>query len=146
MRPQEKRKTIPQKNLENFLLSEPVPLDKSMLDEITQSYLKLYGKEYEKLTNVQKVFIQNSIKSIVEITRSYYRFPSLALKLRKNDYNIVEFTLHPNGDISGLRIVQPGNYSFYDKSILEAIQYAYKDYPRPKEATKIKFYITYRVY
>jgi protein TonB len=146
VRPQEKRKTIPQKNLENFLLSEPVPLDKSMLDEITQSYLKLYGKEYEKLTNVQKVFIQNSIKSIVEITRSYYRFPSLALKLRKNDYNIVEFTLHPNGDISGLRIVQPGNYSFYDKSILEAIQYAYKDYPRPKEATKIKFYITYRVY
>lgn len=146
IKPQKRRETVQNKNLENFLLSEPVPLNRSMLDEITQSYLKLYGKEYDKLTNVQKVFIQNNIKTIVEITRSHYTFPTIALRLKKNDYNIVEFTLHPNGDISGLKIVQPGNYSFYDESILEAIQFAYKDYPRPKVATKIKFYITYRVY
>lgn len=146
IKPQKRRETVSQKNLENFLLEEPAPLDRTMLDDITKSYLKLYGKEYDKLTNVQKVFIQNNIKTIVEITRSYYRFPPIAIKLRKNDYNIVEFTLHPNGDISGLKIVKPGDYSFYDKSILETIEFAYKDYPRPKVATKIKFYITYRTY
>ena len=132
--------------MENFLLAEPIPLDKEMLDEITKSYLDLYGEEYNTFTKIQKVFIQNSIKSIVQITRNYYKFPRLAIELRKNDFNIVEFTLHPNGDISNLRIVKPGNYSFYDKSILEAIEIAYKDYPRPKEPTKIKFYITYNVY
>ncbi|RXK14623.1 hypothetical protein CP965_04045 [Halarcobacter mediterraneus] len=142
----QREKDIEKRSLENFLLAEPIPLDKEMLDEITKSYLDLYGEEYNSFTKVQKVFIQNSIKSIVQITRNHYRFPELAIKLRKNDFNIVEFVLHPNGDISNLRIVKPGNYSFYDKSILEAIEIAYKDYPRPKEPTKIKFYITYNVY
>ena len=146
IKPQEKRKTIKKKSLENFLLSNPVPVDVEMLDEITKSYIKTYGKEYEKLTNVQKVFIQNNLKNIVTITRSYYRFPSIAIKLRKSDYNVVEFLLHPNGDISGLKIIKNGQYSFYDKSIIETIQYAYKDYPRPKETTKIRFFITYKVY
>ncbi|WP_320033631.1 TonB family protein [Halarcobacter sp.] len=146
IKPQEKRKTIPNKNLENFLLKDPVPVDVDMLDAMTKSYIKTYGKEYEKLTNVQKVFIQNNLNDIVSITRKYYRFPSIALKLKKNDYNIVEFSLHPNGDISGLKIIKPGEYSFYDKSILETIEFAYKDYPRPKETTKIRFFITYKTY
>jgi len=146
IKPQEKRKTIPNRSLENFLLSNPVPVDLDMLDAMTKSYIRTYGKEYENLTNVQKVFIQNNLKNIVSITRKYYRFPSLALKLKKNDYNVVEFYLHPNGDISGLKIIQKGKYSFYDKSIIETIEYAYKDYPRPKETTLIRFYIRYRTY
>jgi len=146
IKPTPKRETVEKKSLENFLLKDPVPLDKEMLDDLTKSYVKLYGQEYNSFTKVQKVFIQNKIRDIVEITRKYYRFPRLAIKLRKNDFNIVEFTLHPNGDISGLRITKKGEYSFYDDSIIETIQIAYKDYPRPKEPTKIKFYLTYTVY
>ncbi|WP_321315048.1 energy transducer TonB [Halarcobacter sp.] len=146
IKPQEKRKTIPNRSLENFLLSNPVPVDLNMLDVFTQKQIKTYGDEYDKFTNVQKVFIQNNLKNIVVITRRYYRFPPIAEKLQKNDYNIVEFYLYPNGDISDLRIVQKGRYSFYDKSILETIEFAYKDYPRPKVKTKIRFFITYRTY
>ncbi|XPV70578.1 MAG: energy transducer TonB family protein [Halarcobacter sp.] len=146
IKPVEKRKTIKKKSLENLLLTEPIPLDKNLLDDITKSYVKLYGQEYNSMTKIQKVFIQSKIKDIVEITRQYYRFPRIAIKLRKNDFNIVEFKLHPNGDISDLKIVQKGEYSFYDKSIIEAIEIAYKDYPRPKETTKIKFYLTYTIY
>lgn len=146
IKPVKKRETIEKRSLENLLLTEPIPLDKNLLDDLTKSYVKLYGEEYNSMTKVQKVFIQSKIKQIVEITRKYYRFPRIAIKLRKNDFNIVEFTLHPNGDISGLKIVKKGEYAFYDKSIIEAIEIAYKDYPRPKEPTKIKFYLTYRIY
>ena len=146
IKPQKKRRTIPKKSLENFILDQPEPLNMEMLDEMTQKYLRLYGKEYNNLTKVQKVYLQKNLNSIVQITRSYFRFPRLALKLKKNDYNIVEFIFYPNGDISNLKIVQKGEYSFYDKAILEAIEIAYKDYPRPKKPTKIKFFITYQVY
>ncbi|RXJ68218.1 hypothetical protein CRV08_08160 [Halarcobacter ebronensis] len=143
IKPQEKRKTIENRSLENFLLSEPVPVNKKMLDKITQSYIDLYGKEYENFTNVQKVFIQNHIRTIVEITRSYFSFPDLAIKMNLNDYNEIEFVLYPNGDISGLKIIKNGEYSVYDKAIIETVQYAYKDYPRPKEPTQIRMFINY---
>lgn len=141
-----KRKKITNKSLENFLLDQRTPLNKNVLDKATQSYLELYGKEYNSFTKIQKVFIQNNIKSIVKITKKYYRFPDIAKRFGKNDFNIVEFILHPNGDIANLRISKKGKYYFYDKSILEAIEVAYKDYPKPKKATKIKFYVSYKIY
>ena len=146
IKPQEKRKRVQDRSLENFFLSSPEPVNKEMLDKVTKSYIDLYGREYENFTNVQKVFIQNKLKSIVEITRSYYQFPAIAIKLKKNDYNAVEFFLYPNGDISDLKIIIPGEYDFYDDSIIEAIEYAYKDFPRPKTKTKIRFYIQYRTH
>lgn len=146
IKPQEKRKTIPRKSLENFLLAEPVPLDKSMLDNITRSYLNLYGEEYNSFTKVQKVYIQNNIKNIVAITERYFTFPEIALRKKLKDYNVVEFMFYPNGNISDLRIITKGDYAVYDKAILEAIEFAYKDFPRPKTATKIRFYLRYIVY
>jgi len=60
--------------------------------------------------------------------------------------NIVEFTLHPNGDISDLKISNSSGYSSLDENTIETIEYAYKDYPRPKSPTKIKIYVYYKLY
>ncbi len=143
---QEKRKSIEKKSLENFLLSEPIPLDINMLDNITKSYLKLYGEEYNSFTKVQKVFLQKNLKDIGKITQRYLEYPRIAIQIEQEGMNIVEFFLYPNGDISDLKIVYSSGYSVLDKNSIETIEIAYKDYPRPKTKTKIKIYIFYKLY
>lgn len=148
IKPQERRKSIDKKSLENFLLSEPV-LDKELLDEVTKSYLKLYGEEYNKFTKVQKAFLQNSLKKIGEITQKYLYekgYPRIAVKTGQQGVNVVEFFLYPNGDIKDLKIINSSSYATLDKNTIETIEIAYKDYPRPKEVTKIRIYVYYRLY
>lgn len=136
-----------QKQTLNSFLSAPV-LDTKFLDQVTQSYIKLYGEEYNNMTKVQKVYLQKNLKDIGRITQKYLNMPRAAvqLKLYGHHRNIVEFILHPNGDISNLRITSTSGYSFFDKETLETIEIAYKDYPRPKEPTKVKIYVTYSIY
>lgn len=146
IKPQEKRKTIPKKSLENFLLAEPVPLDTVMLDDITKSYIKLYGEEYNSFTKVQKVYLQKNLKNIGRITQKYLRYPTIAAKTNQQGMNIVQFFLHPNGDISELKMINSSGYSSLDKNSIETIEFAYKDYPRPKTKTKVKIYVYYKLY
>lgn len=60
--------------------------------------------------------------------------------------NVVQFYLHPNGDISGLRLKREIGYRVLDKHTIEVIKTAYKDYPRPERTTKIIFYVTYEIH
>lgn len=146
IKPQRKRQTIKNKSLENFFLSEPVPLDMELLDNMTRKYLKVYGKEYNSFTNVQKVFLQNNLGKFQIITQKVLNrlgYPELARKRRLSGTNVVEFIFHPNGDISNLRLTANSKYEVFDKHTLELIEIAYKDYPRPKSPTKIKFFVTY---
>lgn len=143
---QRKRETIPKKSLENFLLAQPEPVDIQMLDDITKSYLKLYGEEYNNFTKVQKVFLQNNLRNIGRITEKYLRYPKIAVRTRQQGMNIVEFFLHPSGDISDLKLFNSSGYSVLDKNSLETIEIAYKDYPRPKTKTKIRIYVYYNLY
>lgn len=133
-----------QKSLMEDIMKEP--LDLRMLDRLTQSYIKLYGQEYNDFTKVQKVFIQNNINLIGRITQKYLRYPRIAIKTRQKGMNIVEFILYPNGDISEPVIINSSRYQALDKNTLKTISIAYKDYPKPKEATKIRIYVTYRLY
>ncbi len=146
VKPSKKRETVENKSLENFLLTEPVPVDNVMLDEITQSYLRLYGEEYNSFTKVQKVYLQKNLKNIGRITQKYLKYPQIAVRTAQQGMNIVEFVLHPNGDISDLRITNSSGYSTLDENTIETIEIAYKDYPRPKENTKIKIYVYYKLY
>lgn len=148
-KPQKKRRTIPKKSLENFFLSDPEPLDREMLDNITHNYLKVYGKEYNSFTKVQKVFLQNNIKIFTQITqRTLNRlgYPRLAARMRLNGSNIVEFIFHPDGSISDLKLSLNAEHKVFDKRTIELIEFAHKDYPRPKEKTKIKFIVNYISY
>ncbi len=150
--PKEKPKTALEKEQEklkketltDYLLTPE--LDRNMLDNITKSYLELYGEEYSSFNQVQKVFLQKNLRDIGRITEKYLRYPSLAARLRQDGTNIVEFMLYPNGDISDLRLTSSSHSSSLDDNTLETIRIAYKDYPRPKEPTKIKIYVNYFLY
>jgi protein TonB len=141
---QKEQKKQKEQTLTDFLSTPEV--DREMLDDLTKSYLDLYGKEYNEFNEVQKVFLKNNLKDIGRITQRYLRYPSLAVRLQQQGTNIVEFTLYPNGDIKHLKITHSSNSTSLDDNTLETIQIAYKDYPRPKEPTKIKIYVNYFLY
>lgn len=109
----------------------------------------LYGGEFNTYSPTQKKFIRNNLGTIHRITqRTLTRngYPSVAVRTRQQGTNVVSFYLHPNGDISGLKLKTPIGYATLDKNTLEVIRIAYKNYPLPNKKTRIVFYVTYTLY
>ena len=110
---------------------------------------KLYGKEFDTYTPSQKNFIKKNLGLIHRITqRTLTRngYPEIAVRTRQQGTNVVSFYLHPNGDISGLKLKRKIGYAALDGNTLEVIRIAYKDYPLPNKKTKIIFYVQYSLY
>jgi len=110
---------------------------------------QLYGGEFNTFTPTQKKFIKNNLGRIHNITQrtlTIKGYPDVAVKTRQQGTNIVTFYLHPNGDITGLRLKRRIGYAALDQNTLEVIRIAYKDYPYPKTKTKITFYVKYSMY
>ncbi len=110
---------------------------------------KLYGAEFQNFTSTQKEFIKNNLDTIQEITqRTLTRrgYPEGAGRTGQEGTNVVSFNLHPNGDISDLRLKTRIGYRALDENTLSLIRVAYMDYPYPSTTTKIVFYVTYSIY
>ena len=110
---------------------------------------KLYGSEFDSFTPVQKKFIRDKLGEIHRITQNTLTrngYPSVAARTRQQGVNVVTFYLHPNGDISGLRLKRRMGYAALDQNTLEVIRTAYMHYPRPKTKTKITFYVNYELF
>ena len=153
----EKQKETPLSRLAGSLgapsmpVSEPKP---PSIEDIgsalsNSEFRALYKDEFDHFTPEQKKFIRNNLSRIQGITQHYLTirgYPYTAARLGQSGMNIVEFDLHPNGDISGLKVIKGAGFEDLDINSLDTIKTAYKDYPRPKEKTKIRFYIYYRLY
>jgi len=110
---------------------------------------QLYGSEFNSFSATQKKFIRRNLSTIHKITqRTLTRngYPDVAIRTKQQGTNVVSFYLHPNGDISNLRLKRPIGYAALDKNTLKVIRIAYKDYPLPNKKTKIIFYVNYRIY
>jgi len=120
--------------------------DRSSADRMIR---QLYGKEFYSYTKTQQKFIRNNLSEIYRITQNtlYMNgYPDVAVRTGQQGVNVVSFYLHPNGDISNLRLIKPMGYEALDQNTIAVIQIAYKDYPRPKTKTKIVFYVNYKLY
>jgi TonB family protein len=109
----------------------------------------LYGNSYSRLSSAQRRFIDENLRKILEIsqrTLNYLGYPTEAVHFREQGTNLVEFWLHPNGDISGLRLRRRIGSPSLDRQTIEVIKTAYMHYPRPKVRTKIIIYVRYRLY
>ena len=109
----------------------------------------LYGGEFNTYTSTQKKFIRNNLGTIHRITQrtlSQNGYPTVAIRTKQQGTNVVSFYLHPNGDISGLRLKTRIGYQALDQNTLDVIRIAYKDYPLPNKKTKIIFYVRYTIY
>lgn len=116
------------------------------LDPLTQQYIKLYGEKYYSFSKEQKEYLKQNLSLIGKITQRYLQYPAIAGKTGQSGINVVEFTLHPNGDISDLHISDSSYFTSLDKNTIETIEIAYKDYPKPSEPTKVKIYVRYILY
>ena len=147
----------PLSRLAESLAAPPLPAETPKpptIDEIgsaisSREFRALYKDEFDRFTPEQKRFIKDNLSRIQGITQHYLSvrgYPYAAARLGQDGMNIVEFYLHPNGDISGLKVIKGAGFEELDKNSIDTIKTAYKDYPRPKETTKIRFYIYYRLY
>ena len=110
---------------------------------------KLYGAGFHDFTPTQKKFIENNLDTIQEITQQTLTrrgYPEGAGRTGQEGTNVVSFNLHPNGDISDLRLKTRIGYRALDENTLSLIRVAYMDYPYPSTTTKIIFYVTYSIY
>ncbi len=117
-----------------------------LLDSLTRNYIKLYGNEYFKLSEEQREYLKTNLNSIGQITQKHLRYPSIAVRTKQSGTNVVEFILKSNGDIIDLKITDSSKYNSLDKNTIKTIKIAYKDYPRPKEDTKVKIFVKYLLY
>jgi len=109
---------------------------------------KLYGSEFNTYSPTQKKYIRNNLSTIQKITqRTLTRngYPQVAIQTRQQGTNVVSFYLHPNGDISGLRLKKNIGYAALDENTLKVIKLAYKDYPLPNKKTRLIFYVRYSI-
>jgi len=110
---------------------------------------RLYGKEFYSFSKTQQKFIKDHISEIQRITQNTLvinGYPDVAVRTGQQGVNVVSFYLHPNGDISNLRLIKRMGYRALDQNTISVIQIAYKDYPHPKTKTKIVFYVNYSLY
>ena len=53
---------------------------------------------------------------------------------------------HPDGSITGLKVIDSSGYAVLDNYSVELIEISYKDYPKPQTSTKLRFNVQYRLY
>lgn len=116
------------------------------LDSITRRDIEeLYGEEFGDYGLKEQNFLAQNLRDIGRITQRYLQYPRSAARLGQEGVNAVEFYLHPNGDISELKILLSSQFMLLDRNTERTIEIAYKDYPRPLSKTKIRIFVTYGI-
>jgi len=109
---------------------------------------QLYGNEFDSYTSQQKKFLKANLGRIHMLTqRALVRngYPEVSVRMGQEGVNIVSFYLHPNGNITQLRLEKAIGYTALDENTLRVIRIAYSEYPLPQMRTKIKFYVNYTI-
>lgn len=117
------------------------------LDNITKRDVNdLYGEEFGDYGLVEQDFIINNLRDIGRITGKYLKYPQDAIRLGQEGVNIVQFYLHPNGDITDLRLIKSSGYVILDRNSERTIEIAYKDYPHPTSTVLIRIRVSMELY
>ena len=115
---------------------------------ISQDIKELYGEEFGKLTPGQQQYIidnQEIMRRITQQVLTRVARVNLPRDLNVNRSNVVEFYLHPNGDMTDFKFLSKSGYYVLDDTTKETIEYAYSRYPRPKEKTLIRYNVYYNL-
>ncbi len=115
---------------------------------LSQNIKELYGDEFGKLTPGQQQYIldnQEIMRRITQQVLSRVARVNIPRDLRVNRTNVIEFYLHPNGDMTDFKFLKKSGYYVLDDTTKETIEYAYSRYPRPKEKTLIRYNVFYNL-
>ncbi len=120
----------------------------SSKSNISQNIKELYGDEFGKLSQGQQQYIldnQEIMRRITQQVLTRVARVNLPRDLNVNKTNVIEFYLHPNGDMSDFRFLDKSGYYILDDTTKETIEYAYSKYPRPSEKTLIRYNVFYNL-
>lgn len=109
---------------------------------------ELYGSKFGELSQAQQEYILDNQEIMRRITQQVLTRQAGVTDLRGlnvNRINVIEFYLHPNGDMSDFKFLQKSGYFILDDITEATIEYAYSKYPRPKEKTLIRYNVFYNL-
>jgi len=115
---------------------------------ISQNIKQLYGEEFGKLTAGQQQYIidnQEIMRRITQQVLTRVARVNLPRDMNVNRSNVIEFYLHPNGDMTDFKFIKKSGYYVLDDTTKETIEYAYSKYPLPKEKTLIRYNVFYNL-
>lgn len=109
---------------------------------------ELYGDEFGKLTPGQQKYLldnQEIMRRITQETLNRVASVNLRDNINTNSVNIVEFYLHPNGDMTDFKFLKKSGYYVLDDTTKETIEYSYSKYPRPNEKILVRYNVFYNL-
>ncbi len=116
--------------------------------QVEQNVKELYGSKFAELSAGEQKYIEDNMEKMRQITQeTLNRVGSVNIpnNFRVNAINVIEFTLHPNGDMSDFKFLQNSHYYLLDDTTKETIEYAYSKYPRPAQNTLIRYKVYYNL-
>lgn len=123
-----------------YIAAQAIPSDQKA------EIIDLYGDELGDYGLAEIDFLVNNLRDIGRITQYHINrrgYPREAAILGQSGKNVIEFYLHPNGDISDMRVVASSNSIILDNDMQTNIKVAFREYPRPTTKVKIRFFMTY---
>ena len=121
---------------------------KSNVASAGKNIQKLYGDEFGKLSIGQQKYILDNQEIMRRITQQVLNRQARVSNINNlnvNRTNVIEFFLHPNGDMSDFKFLQKSGYFILDDITKATIEYAYSKYPRPSEKTLIRYNVLYNL-
>lgn len=109
---------------------------------------ELYGDEFGKLTPGQQKYLLDNREIMRRITQEVLNRVAkvnITRDINVNTTNIVEFYLHPNGDMTDFKFLQKSGYYVLEDTTKETIEFAYSKYPRPNEKILVRYNVFYNL-
>ncbi|NOQ30097.1 MAG: hypothetical protein GQ570_03135 [Helicobacteraceae bacterium] len=113
---------------------------------VNQDIKKLYGDTFGKLSAGEQKYILDNQEIMRRITQEVLNRVgrvNIPRNFVASTSNTIEFYLHTNGDITGIKFIKKSGYFLLDETTKETIQYAYSKYPRPEQKTLIRYQVGY---
>ena len=153
----EKEKTVPKESSKLYaMLSKQSSNPRATAPAARQSHVResrisenvkeAYGDMFGTLSAGEQKYIldnQEIMRRITQETLNRVGRVNVPHNLRVNTSNIIQFYLHPNGDITDIELVSKSGFYILDDTTRETIEYAYSRYPKPEQKTLIRYKVGY---
>lgn len=114
--------------------------------KVSNNIQRLYGDKFKNLSNGEQKFILDNMTKMLMISNSVlrrYEPARIPANFNGRGEVLLEFYLHPNGDISGLKILKGSNYSMMNDLFIETINLSFSKFPHPEQTTLIRWIGTF---
>ncbi len=127
--------------------ANPAPLAKESAprtsDRAAQNQVK--DSPVESVESYQERYREENLSIIREAILSYLRYPPIARRMGWEGTVLIRFTLLPDGRLGESRVEKGSGHKVLDRSALEAVKLAHKDFPKPREKVTLVIPIVYRL-